>query len=115
MHEEALFRDLRRALDRTAAQHGADRLVGARVWIGAFSHVSEERLRAAWPDLVRGGPAEGARLEIDRSEELTDPRADRLVLSSVVLPDVPPARSAAPRAQGPGRGATSISQGTGEG
>ena len=89
MHEEALLRDLRRALDDVAARHGVSRLTAVSLWVGAFSHVTEAFLRARWPEAVRGSAAEGARLSVERSDDPADPRADRVVLRDVRFEEGP--------------------------
>lgn len=85
MHEEALFRDLRRELDALVRREDADRLARVRIWLGALSHVTEARLRSAWPALVAGGPAEGAALEVEVSADPTDRHAGHVVIRSVGL------------------------------
>ncbi len=83
MHEEALFRDLRSKLAEIAERERANVIRRAVIWIGALSHVNEEHLREEWPDIVRGTPAEGARLDVEVSEDPADPRSSALVLRSV--------------------------------
>jgi hydrogenase nickel incorporation protein HypA/HybF len=90
MHEEALLHDLFRKLDEVARENGSGRIRGLTVWIGGLSHLTEEQLRARFPDAARGTAAEGARLEVQHSTDLTDPRAQGVVLVSVdVDPDDP--------------------------
>ncbi len=86
MHEERLFAQLRGALER-AADGQSGRLVVVRVWIGALSHLTEERLREAWPALTQGGPAAGATLRVEVSSDLAHPDAGTVVLVSVDLAD----------------------------
>jgi Zn finger protein HypA/HybF involved in hydrogenase expression len=94
MHERRLFEELRRALDRaSAAGHGA-RLVRARVWIGALSHLSEPTLRQAWPRVVGGGPAEGSELSVEVSSDPAHPDAASVVLTSVDLVEPEPGGAA---------------------
>ncbi len=83
MHEEAVFRELRTALEAVARREQVARIVRARVRIGALSHLSEDRLREEWPRLVDGGPAAGAALEVVASTDLGDPSAASVVLESV--------------------------------
>jgi hydrogenase nickel incorporation protein HypA/HybF len=86
MHEERLFRDLRERVISIAEVEGAPRIVRVRLWVGALSHLTETRLREAWPDVVRGTPAEGSQLEVELSWDATDPRAQGVVLTSVDVP-----------------------------
>ena len=89
MHEEALLRDLRRALDEVARRHGSARLTAVSIWVGALSHVTEASLRVRWSETVRGSAAEGARLSVVRSDDLDDARADRVVLRDVTVEEAP--------------------------
>jgi hydrogenase nickel incorporation protein HypA/HybF len=86
MHEAGLFRDLRTKMIEIAEVERVPRIARVRVWVGALAHLSEARLREAWPDLVRGTPAEGSRLEVELSLDATDPRAQGIVLASVDVP-----------------------------
>lgn len=94
MHEEALFRDLRRQLDEVARRERAARVRRVAIWIGALSHVRERTLRERWATLVQGSAAEGARLEVEVSPDPNDPRAADVVLRELDLADAdgPPAQ-----------------------
>jgi hydrogenase nickel incorporation protein HypA/HybF len=95
MHEAALYRRLDGALRDVSRQEGGVPITRVRVWIGALAHVTEAQLRDAWPNLVVGGPAEGAELEVDRSADTADPNSTALVIRSVDVgraPDAPPRR-----------------------
>jgi hydrogenase nickel incorporation protein HypA/HybF len=83
MHEEALFRDLRRKLLEAGETPGLRRVTRVRIWIGALSHVGEPRLREEWPRLTAGTRAEGAALVVTLSDDLTDPRSQGVVLESL--------------------------------
>jgi hydrogenase nickel incorporation protein HypA/HybF len=83
MHEKAVLRDLLRKVDELARTNGFARLTHVRLWVGALSHFSEASLREHWRDAVPGTVAEGARLEIEVSEDRTDPRAQGVVLVSL--------------------------------
>ncbi len=89
MHEQALLQDLRRELEAIAAREGARRVVRARFWIGALAHLRRPRLEEAWPEVVAGTPAAGAALEVEVSTDPTHPRAQSVMLLSVVLSDEP--------------------------
>jgi hydrogenase nickel incorporation protein HypA/HybF len=83
MHEKALFRDLRNQLVTIAEREHADRISRVEIWLGALSHVREAPLRAAWPELVAGTAAEGALLEVQTSEEMSDPQAQSFILRGI--------------------------------
>ncbi|MGD0250499.1 MAG: hydrogenase maturation nickel metallochaperone HypA [Thermoplasmata archaeon] len=83
MHEKAVLRDLLRKVDEVARANGSSRLTRVRLWVGALSHFSESSLRDHWNDAVPGTVAEGAKLELEVSDDRTDPRAQGVVLVSV--------------------------------
>lgn len=85
MHEAALFADLRRELDTIARRERATRLQGVTLWVGALSHLTEAIVRERWPEVVRGSAAEGARLTVETSLDIHDPRARGVVLRSVAV------------------------------
>ncbi len=87
MHEEALLRDLRRKLVDIAQREHVERISRVALWVGALAHVPEETLRSRWAGTVEGTPAEGARLEIQLSSDLTDPRAQGIVITHVDVSD----------------------------
>ncbi len=83
MHEEALFKDLRRKFGEIAAAQGAKCIVRVTLWVGALSHLTEDHLKEDWARVVEGTAAEGAALEITVSNDLNDPKAQSVVLVSV--------------------------------
>ncbi|EQD63551.1 hypothetical protein B1B_06989 [mine drainage metagenome] len=87
MHEEALFRDLRRKLEEIAREEHAAQISRVSVWVGALSHVSEEILRSRWPTTVEGTAARSSRLEVQLSTDVNDPRATRIVLTQLDITD----------------------------
>jgi len=87
MHEEALLRDLRRKVDELARAHGSAPIVRAHVALGALAHLDEPRLRALWSRAMAGGPAAGARLDVELLEGTDHPLAASVVLRSVTFAD----------------------------
>lgn len=83
MHEEALLRDLLSKVEEVARAHGLVRVRRVRLWVGAFSHLSEEQLRARWALAGAGTVAEGSTLDLEVSDDLADPRAQEVVLRSL--------------------------------
>jgi hydrogenase nickel incorporation protein HypA/HybF len=102
MHEEALLRDIVRKIDQVARAQGARRVRGVTVWIGGLSHLTEAAFRARFPIAAEGTPAEGATVRIEQSHDVSDPRAQGVVLVSVdVDADDRPRPSPSSRGQGP--------------
>lgn len=83
MHEFSLIADLLRKIESLARSERADRVTCVRVRIGALAHISADHFREHFSDGVRGTRAEGARLEIEVSEDMNDPRAQDILLQSV--------------------------------
>lgn len=85
MHETGLVRDLIRRIDQAAAASGATRVACVRVWLGAFSHLSEAHFREHFVAEAQGSAAEGAELDITLSTDPADPDAQHLRLESLDL------------------------------
>ena len=64
---------------------GAHRVTGARIWLGALSHLSAEHFREHFAIAVQGSIAAGATLAIEVSDDLDDPHAPNVRLESVDL------------------------------
>jgi hydrogenase nickel incorporation protein HypA/HybF len=95
MHEERLLKDLRRKIQEVAHAEGDAPIRRVRLWVGALAHVTPETLRRRWPEVVADTPAEDGRLEIDVSDDPTDPAAQgiRLVELTVDEDPAPPPRA----------------------
>lgn len=87
MHEEALLKDLLGKVEAVARESGAARVLVVHLWVGALAHLSDDQLGERWALAARGTVAEGARLEIERSGDLDDPRATGFVLRSLEVRD----------------------------
>ena len=85
MHETALVRDVIRRINELARAMNARRIIGAKVWLGALSHLSAEHFREHFAVEARGTPAAGAALDIQVSEDPDDPHAQHVRLESVEL------------------------------
>ena len=85
MHEKALMEDLMAKILAVADAEGGARVTRIAVWLGALSHFTPEHFREHFDDAARGTLAEGARIEVTLDDDLTDPRAQGVVLESVVV------------------------------
>jgi hydrogenase nickel incorporation protein HypA/HybF len=65
MHELSLAAGLLALVDEELAKRGLKKLLTARVRHGALANVAPEALRFAFEALTRGGPHDGARLELE--------------------------------------------------
>ncbi len=83
MHEHSLITNLLSRIDAIARQQNAARVVGVSVWIGALAHISAGHFREHFEDGSRGSLAEGARLDIDMSDDADHPQAQDILLRSI--------------------------------
>jgi hydrogenase nickel incorporation protein HypA/HybF len=83
MHETALVRDVVYRVEDLARSTGARRVTGAKVWLGALSHLSAEHFREHFAIEARDTLAAGAVLEIEVSSDPADPHAQHVRLESV--------------------------------
>jgi hydrogenase nickel incorporation protein HypA/HybF len=67
MHEMALATGLLDIVEAAARAHGATRVTGVRLEIGALSHVAAQALSFCFDAVTRGTLAEGATLTIDET------------------------------------------------
>ena len=62
MHETALVRDVVRRIEDLARSTGARQVTGAKVWLGALSHLSAEHFREHFAIEAQGSIAAAATL-----------------------------------------------------
>ncbi len=83
MHELSLAEELAERLEEVARREGAGGIVAIRLELGALCGVDRDAFEFAFPEVARGGLAEGARLEIEevpvsvrchRCQAVTEPR-----------------------------------------
>ena len=70
MHEMSLLRGLLHQIEATARRNEARRVSVVRLKLGPLAHVEPDHLREHFVEAARGTVAEGARLEIETTEEL---------------------------------------------
>jgi hydrogenase nickel incorporation protein HypA/HybF len=87
MHETALVRDVVHRIEDLARSTGSRRVTGAKVWLGALSHLSAEHFREHFALEARDTLAAVAVLEIEVSADPDDPHAQHVRLESVDLDD----------------------------
>lgn len=85
MHETALVRDVIQRMVELARSTGARRVTGARIWLGALSHLSAEHFREHFDAEARGTVAADAVLEIALCDDPNDAHAQQVRLESVDL------------------------------
>jgi hydrogenase nickel incorporation protein HypA/HybF len=85
MLETALVLDVVHRVEDLARSTGARRVTGAKVWLGALSHLSAEHFREHFAIEARDTLAAGAVLEIEVSNDPADPHDQHVRLESVDL------------------------------
>lgn len=83
MHERSLIFDLIRKIESTVQSGPSGRVVGITLRIGPLCHADPEHLRDHFLLASQGTIAEGARLEIETTDDLDDPDAASVLLRSV--------------------------------
>lgn len=85
MHETGIVRDLVRRVEAAATDAGAIRVVGISVWLGALSQFSPAHFREHFDDEARGTLAEHAKLNIETSDDPSDPNALSVMIRDLEL------------------------------
>ncbi len=86
MHEMSLINDLIHKMEAIARERKVSKITKARVRLGALSHISADHFRDHFVEGTKGTVAEGAALEIETSEDISDPHAQDILLLSVDVP-----------------------------
>ncbi len=87
MHEHGLIKDLISRIEQEARREGATRIRAVHVRLGALSHLSVEHFLDHFRIASAGTIADGARVEIELSEDLTEPGAQGIFLRSIDVED----------------------------
>jgi hydrogenase nickel incorporation protein HypA/HybF len=87
MHEKKLMDDLMAKIVAVSDAEGGARVTRVVVRLGALSHFTPEHFREHFDDASRGTCAEGAAVEAVLDDDVSDPRAQGVVLESVVVAD----------------------------
>ncbi len=83
MHEAGLMRDLIEKVSAVVEEQQARRAVAIEIWLGALSHMSPEHFAEHFATASPGTPAEGARIDIETSDDISHPDAQDILLKSI--------------------------------
>lgn len=83
MHEASLISDLIRKIESIVPPQSARKVVGITLRIGPLCSMKPDHLRDHLLRAGQGTIAEGAALEIETTDEITDPNAASVVLKSI--------------------------------
>ena len=84
MHESRLVTDILSTVESVAQANNADQVEVIRIEIGALSHITPDGFSGHFDLVSRGTVADGARLDITKSEDLDAPDALDIRLVSIV-------------------------------
>jgi hydrogenase nickel incorporation protein HypA/HybF len=84
MHESRLVSDILAKIEEIAAANDADSVETVRITIGALSHVMPDGFSGHFDLVARGTVAEGAHLDITKSDDPDAPDALEIRLVSIV-------------------------------
>lgn len=87
MHEASIMNDLMAKIRDIAKKEGVTRVTGIEVWLGALSHMSAEHFREHFEESSKGSIAEGARLDVECSDDIRHPDAQTIMLRSIEAED----------------------------
>lgn len=77
--------DILRKIEAIAREQNATHVTKVSLRLGALAHISPEHLREHFVEAVRGTVAEGAELSVESIEEIHDPHAQDILLTSVEI------------------------------
>jgi hydrogenase nickel incorporation protein HypA/HybF len=83
MHEVSLISDLIEKAAAVVTEAGAQRASRVRIRVGALSRISPAHLESHFRRVTTGSVLEGAVLDIEVVDDLTDPYAEDVIITSV--------------------------------
>ena len=84
MHEMSLLRGLLHQIETLAQRNASARVTVVRLKIGALAHIEPDHLREHFAETARGTVAEGARLDIETTEELHELTLESIDVSNQI-------------------------------
>lgn len=87
MHESGIIRALVHQIEAAALKAGGRQVTRVTVWLGALSQMSPDHFQMHFEEDARGTMVEGAALEIEASDDPTNPEAQSVVLRSFDVHD----------------------------
>ena len=85
MHEQALMKDVMRAIEEVALFGGATRVTRVTVRLGSLSHFTPEHFRQHFADAAHGTIAQDAAVDAVLDDDITDARARDVFVESVEI------------------------------
>jgi hydrogenase nickel incorporation protein HypA/HybF len=85
VHEKHVIDDLIRCILETVKKEKGGSVLKISVWLGALSHMSPSHFQDHFQWASKGTVAEHAEIEIEASEDIDHPQANRIVLKKIEL------------------------------
>ena len=83
MHEMSLMNNLLAKIEQVANENKATRVSKVCVTIGALAHISEDHFREHFVEGTTGTLAENAELVVTMNDDINDPNAQEILLTSI--------------------------------
>ena len=85
MHEKFVIDDLMQKIIEKAQLANAVKVSKISVWLGALSHMSPSHFKEHFQMAALGTIAENAQIDIETSDDIQDPHANRILLRSIEI------------------------------
>ena len=83
MHEMSLMNNLLAKIEQIAKENNSNKVSKVCVTIGALAHISEDHFREHFIEGTTGTIAEEAELFVTMNEDINDPNAQDILLTSI--------------------------------
>lgn len=84
MHEASLIQNLKNKIHEVAVSNNEKgKITSLKVKLGALSHISASHFKEHFEQETQGTDLEGAKLEVQESQDPRDPLAQEIILESV--------------------------------
>ncbi|MCK5285551.1 MAG: hydrogenase maturation nickel metallochaperone HypA [Alphaproteobacteria bacterium] len=83
MHEFSLMADLLKKIEAISKEQDGAPVTRVKVWLGALSHITPEHFAEHFTEGTKGTIANGAKLDVEMSEDTKDPNAQDILLKSI--------------------------------
>jgi len=87
MHEFSIIKDLIRKIISIAHEQHASKVLSVTVKLGALSHISPDHFREHFVHASHGTIAEGARLNIEFTTDITAPQSQNVLIKNIEVVD----------------------------
>src|SRR3990172_4588295 len=87
MHEFSLIKDLIHKITTIAREQHASKVISVTVKLGALSHISPDHFREHFIHASHGTISEGARLNIEFMNDITDPQSQEVLIKNIEVVD----------------------------